>query len=132
MTVQMSLRRIIINEIGEQHHIELREVDGPRRFTIVIGIGEATSIERRAKRLESPRPLTHDLVLNAIAELGGELRDLVITDLRDHTYYAKLRVARDGELIEIDCRPSDGIPVAMTADVPIYVDEDVLEAAANE
>ncbi len=132
MTVQMALRRIIINEAGDQHYIELREIDGPRRFTIVIGISEATSIERRAKRIEAPRPLTHDLLVNAIAELGGELRDVVVTDLKEHTYFAKLRVARDGELLEIDCRPSDAIAVAVTVDVPIFVEEDVLEAAGNE
>jgi hypothetical protein len=128
----MALRRIIINEISEQQHIELREVDGDRRFTIVIGIFEATSIERRVKRIAASRPLTHDLIVNAINEMGGELRDIYINELREGTYYAKLRIARDGEILEIDCRPSDAIAVAATAEVPIYVAEDVIESAASE
>jgi bifunctional DNase/RNase len=132
VTVQMALKRIIINEISEQQHIELREVDGDRKFTIVIGIFEATSIERRVKKIASPRPLTHDLLAKVIDDLGGELRDILISELRDHTYYAKLRVATNGEIVEVDCRPSDAIAVAVTADVPIYVAEDVLEAACNE
>jgi hypothetical protein len=128
----MALRRIIINEISEQQHIELREIDGERKFTIVIGIFEATSIERRVKRIPAPRPLTHDLLINAITELGGDVRDIYINELRDGIYYAKLRVAREGEILEIDCRPSDAIAAAVTAEVPIYVHEDVLEAAQED
>ena len=130
--VQMALKRIIINEISEQQHIELREVEGERRFTIVIGIFEATSIERRVKKIAAPRPLTHDLLVSIVVEMGGELRDIYINELRDGTYFAKLRVAKDGEILEIDCRPSDAIAAAVTADCPIYVAEDVIEAAAGE
>jgi bifunctional DNase/RNase len=122
----MELKRIIINEVNDQQVIMLREVDGDRSFHIVIGIFEATSIDRRVKGMPSPRPLTHDLVANVIDHLGGELQDIVISDLRDHTYFAKLRIRKDGELIEVDCRPSDAIALAVTAKVPIYVSEDVL------
>ena len=134
MQVQMTLSRIIISEINEQQVIYLREVDGNRQFPILIGIFEATSIDRRVKHYESPRPLTHDLLVNAIEALGAELDSVVITDLRDHTYYASLRVKQDGELIEIDARPSDAIAVAVTCDppLPIYVSEEVLEDAASQ
>lgn len=132
MQVLMRLKRIIISEIHDQQFVELREVDGDRRFTIVIGIFEATSIDRRIKRMPTPRPLTHDLLVNVINELGGELQDIYICDLRDHTYYAKMRVMRDGEIIEIDSRPSDAIAVAVTADVPIYVADAVLDEVSNE
>lgn len=128
----MLLKRIIISEVHEQQFVELREVDGSRKFTIVIGIFEATSIDRRVKGIPAPRPLTHDLLVNVIDQLGGELHDIVICDLRDHTYFAKLRVRRDGELIEIDSRPSDAIAAAVTADVPIYVAEEVLREVASE
>ena len=128
----MALKRIIINEISEQQHIELREVDGERRFTIVIGIFEATSIERRVKKIAAPRPLTHDLLVSIVVEMGGELRDIYINELRDGTYFAKLRVAKDGEILEVDCRPSDAIAAAVTAVCPIYVAEDVIEAASGE
>lgn len=130
--VQMALRRIIINEINDQQFVELKEFDGQRKFTIVIGIFEATSIDRRIKKIGSARPLTHDLICSVVEQMGGELRDIIISDLKDHTYFAKLRVAMAGELVEVDCRPSDAIAVAVTADVPIYVSEDVLQEVANE
>jgi uncharacterized protein len=131
--VQMELKRIIISEVHEQQIIVLREVDGERSFPIVIGIFEATSIDRRVKNIVPPRPLTHDLIVSVIDQLGGDLQDIVISDLQDHTYFAKLRVRKEGELIEIDCRPSDAIAVAVTAKVPIWVAEDVLaETAADE
>jgi bifunctional DNase/RNase len=122
----MELKRIIISEIHEQQVITLKEVDGDRSFPIVIGIFEATSIDRRVKGITNPRPLTHDLVANTIEQMGGELQDVYINDLREHTYFAKLRVRQEGELVEVDCRPSDAIALAVTAKVPIYVAEDVL------
>jgi uncharacterized protein len=128
----MELKRIIISEIHEQQVILLKEVDGDRNFSIMIGIFEATSIDRRVKHLPSPRPLTHDLVTGAIDALGGELRDIYISELRDHTYYAKLRIRQNGEMVEVDCRPSDAIALAVTASVPIYVSEDVLEEVSDE
>jgi bifunctional DNase/RNase len=132
----MELRRIIISEISEQQIIMLREVDcesgEPRTFHIVIGIFEATSIDRRVKNIPNPRPLTHDLINNVIDLLGGDLQDVFISELREHTYYAKIRVRRDGELIEIDARPSDAVALAVSAKVPIYVAEDVLQEVLGE
>ena len=132
MPVQMELKRIIINEVNDQQVVMLREAEGERSFPIVIGIFEATSIDRRVKGMPSPRPLTHDLITNVIDQMGGELQDIYISELRDHTYYAKLRIRHEGELIEIDCRPSDAIALAVTAKVPIYVAEDVLGEACGE
>ena len=132
MPVQMELKRIIISEIHDQQVIMLREVDGDRSFPIVIGIFEATSIDRRVKSVPTPRPLTHDLVANVVEILGGEIQDVLISELVDHTYFAKLRVRKDGELLEVDCRPSDAIALAVTARVPVYVNEDVLNELADE
>ena len=133
MPIQMELRRIIISELVEHQIVVLKEVDGERHFPIVIGIFEATSIDRRVKGIQAPRPLTHDLITAVVDQLGGEIQDIVISDLKEHTYYAKLRVRKDGELTEIDCRPSDAIAVAVANRVPIYVAEDVLgEALENE
>ena len=123
----MELKRIIISEIHEQQMIMLKEVEGERSFHIMIGIFEATSIDRRVKGTPSPRPLTHDLVASVIEHMGGELRDIYISELRDHTYFAKLRIRLNGEMVEVDCRPSDAIAVAVTVDVPIFVNEDVLD-----
>src|SRR2546423_14137827 len=93
--VQMELKRIIINEVQDQQVIMLREVDGERSFPIVIGIFEATSIDRRVKGQPSPRPLTHDLVAAVIEKMGGDLQDIYISDLQEHTYFAKLRIRKD-------------------------------------
>ena len=131
MPVEMKLSRIIISEINENQYVYLKEVDGDRQFPIVIGIFEATSIDRRVKKVERPRPLTHDLILSVVEMLGGELDSVIITELSNKTYYAKLRLRNEGELIEIDARPSDAIAVAVTSDppLPIWVDENVLQDA---
>ena len=92
----------------------------------------SASSRRRAstaasKGLPAPRPLTHDLLANTIELLGGELQDIFISELRDHTYYAKLRIRHSGELVEVDSRPSDAIAVAVTVDVPIFVADDIID-----
>jgi len=134
MPMQMELSRIIINEINDQQVIYLREVDGDRMFPILIGIFEATSIDRRVKEIDSPRPLTHDLLVNLVESMDGEFQDVIISELREHTYYALLRVRHEGELLEIDARPSDAIAVAVSCDppLPIYVNEEVLNDVLGE
>lgn len=132
MPIQMELRRIIISELDDHQIVILKEVEGDRNFPIVIGIFEATSINRRVKGEPSPRPLTHDLIIAVVEQLGGEIQDIVISDLKEHTYFAKLRVRKDGELTEVDCRPSDAIAVAVASRVPIYVEEGVLGEALED
>ena len=134
MPVQMELSRIIISEINDSQVIYLKEVEGDRTFPILIGIFEATSIDRKVKDFDTPRPLTHDLLVNSVEALGGDFQDVVISELRDHTYFATLRIRYDGELIEVDSRPSDAIAVAVTCDppLPIYVSEDVLQDVLGE
>ncbi len=129
MAVQMELTRIIISDTNEQQLIFLKETEGERTFPIVIGFFEATSIDRRVRGQSTPRPLTHDLLANAIDLLGGEIQDVYIHELRDHTYFAKIRVKHEGELIEVDSRPSDAIALAVTVEVPIFVSEDVIDEA---
>lgn len=134
MPVQMQLSRIIISDINESQVIYLKEIDGDRHFPILIGIFEATSIDRRVKEYESPRPLTHDLIVGVVEALGGDLDSVVISELREHTYYAQVRIRYEGEIIEIDSRPSDAIAVAVTCDppLPIYVAEEVLQDIIDE
>ncbi|MFO0904311.1 MAG: bifunctional nuclease family protein [Pirellulales bacterium] len=138
MPVQMMLARIVLNEIANRNLIFLREVEGDRQFAIEIGMCEAKSIDQRVKKLHKtlspPRPLTHDLLVNSILDLGGKLESIAITDLRHDTYYALLRVRRGDEVIEIDARPSDAVAVAVTCSppLPIYVSERVLDAVTRE
>jgi len=126
----MDLSRIIISEINDQQVVYLREVDGDRSFPILIGIFEATSINRRLTGPAPPRPLTHDLLKASIGALGGEVQDIVITRMVDHTYFAVIRVRHSDELLEIDSRPSDAIALAVHYEptLPIYVAQDVLES----
>jgi bifunctional DNase/RNase len=130
MTVELELSRIIINELSDRQVVYLRERQGHRRLPITIGVFEAHSIDRFTKRMPAPRPLSHQLIVATALQLGGEFQDLVITKLQDDTFYAVLRVKRDGRLIDVDCRPSDGIAVAMACDppLPIYAAEEVLQA----
>ena len=134
MPVPMELSRIIISEINDQQIIYLKEIDGQRSFPILIRVFEATAIERHVKGVSTPRPLTHDLICNIVENLGGEFQDVVISELKEHTYYAKLRVRHEGELIEIDARPSDAIAVAVTCQppLPIFVNEEVLNDVLGE
>jgi bifunctional DNase/RNase len=125
----MELARIIISDVQDQQIVYLREIDGPRSFPIMIGYFEATHINRHVKGESTERPLTHDLLRKTIEELGGELQDVVINNLEKHTYYALIRIRRDGELIEVDSRPSDAIALAVQFRPPlsIYVDDSVLD-----
>jgi bifunctional DNase/RNase len=128
----MELARIVISDVNEQQVIYLRELEGQRVFPILIGLFEAASINRHVKGEPTERPLTHDLLRNTIEQLGGELQDVVVNNLQEHTYFALIRIRRDGELIEIDSRPSDAIALAVQfkPPLPIYVDDSVLEQVA--
>lgn len=132
MLVQMELARIIISDMNEQQVVFLKEVDGARSFPILIGIFEAASINRHVKGEASQRPLTHDLLRNVVEQLGGEMQDVIINNLEEHTYFALLRIKKDGELLEIDSRPSDAIALAVQykPPLPIYVEDSVLEEVA--
>ena len=126
MSIQMELHKIIISEMQDQQIIMLKEVDGERKFPIVIGSGEAYAIERRLKGKPIARPLTHDLLANVIEELGGKIERIEINNLQDHTFFAQIVVKQNGNLIEIDSRPSDAIALGIATMVPIYVAEHVL------
>jgi bifunctional DNase/RNase len=134
MPVPMELSRIVTNDLNDQQFIYLKEIGGERTFAIVIGHFEALSIDRQVKGETPLRPLTHDLIVNVVENLGAELQDVIISELKEHTYYARLRVRHQGELVEIDSRPSDAIAVAVRCNppLPIYVNEDVLNDVLGE
>lgn len=127
MAIKMELSRILIREITDAQFIELKEVGGERTFPIVVGKPEAYAIDRRLKGIEPPRPQTHELLATVIENLGGSLQKIMIDDLSDGTFYAKLVVKQDEVEHEIDSRPSDAIAVGIAMQVPIYVEEHVLE-----
>jgi bifunctional DNase/RNase len=127
MSIQMELHKIIISEMQDQQIIMLKEVDGERTFPIVIGSGEAYAIDRRLKGIPTPRPLTHDLLANIIDQLGGEISQIEINDLENHTFFARIHIRQNGKTVEIDSRPSDAIALGIATSVPIFVAEHVLD-----
>ena len=127
MDIEMELSRLIIQEESEQQIIVLKERHGQRAFPIVIGIAEAYAIDRQLKGIQTPRPLTHDLVINVIQEMGAHIERMVINDLRDQTFYALLYINRNGQIFEVDSRPSDAIILCVAREIPIFVAEHVLD-----
>lgn len=125
----MNLARIVIvdSEDEKMSMIVLREVDGERAFPILIGVHEAYAIDRRLKGIVVQRPLTHDLVERMIEQLDCQMERIVISELRDSTFYAKIVLRRDGELVEIDSRPSDAIAIGAGTPTPIFVDDSILK-----
>ncbi len=128
MLIRMTLARIVIvdSEDEKMSMIVLRELDGERAFPILIGVHEAYAIDRRTKGIVVQRPLTHDLIDQLIEQLNGQVEQIVISELRDSTFFAKLVLRRNGELIEVDSRPSDAIAIGAGREIPILVDESVL------
>ena len=136
MAVHMEVSRILIRESDDWHVVELREVDGQRTFQIVIGIHEAAAIERRILGQVPPRPQTHDLLAAVIEKLGYRIKRVVVNDLRHDefgrgTFFARLVLQNGKDEIDIDSRPSDAIALGVATDVPIYVEEHVLEDATR-
>jgi len=129
MEVRVDLSRILIQDTSDQQIIFLRERDGSREFPIVIGDPEAVAIDRRLKGIKKVRPMTHDLMADLIERLGAQLDKIVIHDLKEHTFYAKLVIRHRGEVIEVDSRPSDAIALGVASETPIYVSEHVLREA---
>lgn len=129
MLVKMALARIVIVDSDDEKMsmIVLSETEGSRAFPILIGIHEAYAIDRRTKGIMVQRPMTHDLIERMIDELDYKLDQIVINELRDSTFYARLVLRRNGESVEIDSRPSDAIAIGAGTDTPIYVDESVLD-----
>ena len=128
MEVPVELAKTIINEEIDQQIIVLRELDGEQRsFPIVIGMGEILAIDRRMKGIELPRPLTHDLLEQAIERMGGVVQKVIISDLRDHTFFAEIHVQQNGDTVKIDSRPSDAIALLAGLNVPLFVEDHVFE-----
>jgi len=129
--IELILSRIKIDEKRSEQVIVLKEKKGTRMLPVVIGIAEVNAIKLKLSGINPPRPLTHDLLLNTVKDLGARLKHVVIDKLENNTFFAKLVIARNGkEEIQVDARPSDSIAIALRADVPIFVEEVVLDQAS--
>jgi bifunctional DNase/RNase len=121
---------VFISEIHEEQVIYLREVGGPTCLPVVTGIFEAYSIALRLQGFQSPRPLTFDAMLSAIAALGGKMYDVLIDKIDGTTYFAKARVNQAGKLVVIDMRPSDAFNLAITSNSPIFFTNELVNKMA--
>ena len=130
--VQMEVSKIRIDERRGEQVVVLKERGGNRFLPIIIGISEVTAIKMKITGIQPPRPLTHDLLKETITQLGATLQRIVITKLEFNTFFAKLILqTRDGQVREVDARPSDSIAVALRSDAPIFVAEEVLNQVAS-
>lgn len=125
--IEVVIDSIRVSLISQQRIVMLRELDGERQMPIWIGPCEAEAIEIRLRETTVARPMTHDLLKIVLEELGGALHHIVVNDLIDGTFKALLFIDTDGGMIEVDCRPSDAIALAVRADVAIYVEETVMD-----
>ena len=127
--IRVTVDSIRVSLLTQQRMVMLREADNRRLLPIWIGPAEAEAIATALQGLEPPRPMTHDLLKNVIAELGGKVHHIAITQLQDSTYYARIVVDVRGVRKEIDSRSSDAIALGVRCDVPIYVAEPVFDQA---
>ena len=130
--VQMEVSKIRIDERRGEQVVVLKERGGNRMLPIIIGISEVTAIKMKISGIQPPRPLTHDLLRNAIHQLGAKLVRIVINKLEFNTFFAKLILqTHTGALEEVDARPSDSIALALRAEAPIFVADEVLNQVAS-
>ncbi len=130
--VQMEVSKIRIDERRGEQVVVLKEREGHRLLPIIIGISEVTAIKMKVSGIQPPRPLTHDLLRNTITQLKATLSKVVINRLEFNTFFATLVLdTKDGTIEEVDARPSDSIALALRAEAPIFVSEDVLNQVAS-
>ena len=130
--VEIELVKIIIDEKNHDQAVVLREKKGSRQIPIVIGLVEATSIQMRIAGIETPRPLTHDLLASVLQSLEATVELLLIDDIVSGTFFAKLHLkSKEGFPIVVDCRPSDGIALAVRLNIPMFVEEKIFEKATS-
>ena len=130
--VEVELSRIIVTQTSEHQVIWLREKGGTRSFPILIGFFEALAIHRKLREEETIRPMTHDLLANVIGAMGFRLTRVIVTALRESTFFAKLVLNSENHEMEIDSRPSDAIALAVRMGAAIFVEEEVLQEVAND
>jgi bifunctional DNase/RNase len=127
MEVEMKIRGLMLDPVTNMPIVILKDVNGNSVLPIWVGIYEANAIALEIEKVTTPRPMTHDLIKNLLVGLEAQVHKIVVTELRDDTFYALIWLERDGQVISIDSRPSDALALALRTDSPIYVEEDVLK-----
>ena len=131
MTIKMNIRGLMIDPVSNMPIIILKDPDGDAVLPIWVGIFEANAIAMQLEKIASPRPMTHDLLRNVIEGLDVKIDRVEITDLKDNTFFALIHLNRAGETLTIDARPSDAMALALRAEAPIFVGQDVLDKSSD-
>jgi bifunctional DNase/RNase len=129
MEVEMKIRGLMMDPVTNMPIVILKDVNGTAILPIWVGIYEANAIALEIEKVNTPRPMTHDLIKNVLLGLSAGVQKVVVNDLREDTFFALIWVERDGQLVCIDSRPSDALAVALRLDCPIFVDEEVLKSS---
>lgn len=129
--VKMEIKGLLMDPVSNMPVVILRDRDDGVFLPIWVGIFEANAIALEMEKVATPRPMTHDLLKNVLAQLGFKVERVVITELKDNTFYARIRLTRDETSVDVDSRPSDAIALALRSNADIYVEEDVLEKSRS-
>jgi len=129
--IEMAIKGLMVDPITNMPIIVLREVEGQRVLPIWVGVFEANAIALQVENVQTPRPMTHDLLKTVIDQLGGRVERIVVCELKENTFYATLHVLSAKGLLEVDARPSDAIALALRSGARIFVDEAVIQNARS-
>ena len=131
MEIEMKIRGLMMDPVTQLPIVILKDVGSETLLPIWVGVFEANAIALEIEKVATPRPMTHDLIRSVLSGLDAFVHRVVVTELRSDTFYAVIWLERNGKIISIDSRPSDALALALRADCPIYVDEEVLRSAKS-
>ena len=133
MQVEMTIKGLMIDPVTNMPIIILRDQggEGQRVLPIWVGVSEANAIALQIENIATPRPMTHDLLRNVITDLKAQVRKIVVSDLKENTFYALIYLTVNGDTVAVDARPSDAIALALRVRAPIFVEDAVIENAKN-
>ena len=129
--VEMKVEGLTLDPLTNMPIIILKDLAGDKALPIWVGYFEANAIALEIEKINTPRPMTHDLLNNIISSLQAKVKHILVTDLKDNTFFAEISVIQNGGDMTIDCRPSDAIALALRSKSPIFVEEKVIEAAKS-
>ncbi len=129
--IELILSKIKVDENRHEQLVVFREKDGNRLLPVVIGLPEIHAIKLKLGNVKPPRPMTHDLMLRIVQDLGGKLQRVVIDKLENSTFHAKIYILKEnGQEVVVDSRPSDSVAIALRAQVPVFVEDSILSTAS--
>ena len=131
MQIEMNIKGLMIDPITHMPIIILRDQEGQRILPIWVGVFEANAIALQIENVQTPRPMTHDLLKNVIDDLSAHVDRVVVCDLKENTFYATIHLRSNGDEIQVDARPSDAIALALRTGSPIFVEEAVIQSARS-